>query len=1435
MNNKKFFNRILLSFLFCLAGLSVWADSPTEKYDQVLAICERYYEDGDYERALQNCSDLIRQLKAKKEAHATIVKLGMYQAKYYEAMGNYAKFEETLARNLKDKSELRGETSTVYGLGLLEAAVLYSEFGSSSRAEEYLLKAENVLGISLSEDGKLSKGFKDDVVETNLLMVKSRIYYQRGDIQGFLKIIDRLIELRKNRIRSVDLEYFDEVSNTYTSRELDAIEQKRRKTEAAEAQTLKGDALRQAGRYKEADEILQTNEVWIKEFLNPREVAFIRNQFSRLSLAYDRGEDSTSIRKKFETNIYLAERALTPVHKVYGQLHQNLIDYYIDYKYLGKSDQQRWEFRQNMGLYFGEKTPQYALSMLFDLDADFSSGGEKSSNKKEENQKKIKKWYEDYIKNLPQTHPARIQWLKLIYTVSLGFDEYEMGQDYLNELLRSIEAIKGKESLDYLYAQMEQAEYWTTYTNRFDEANELLQKTFYKGIMSRITIEHKAYLPFLNQLAKHYEMIEQYDSAGIKISEAVGIAETVFGANHPAYAIEYTNLLKFYMTKGEYKGLDSSFVRILEIFDNNKNRGVWALQHSQALQVAASYYAIMGLFDEAKRDLLKAQILYKKTSGAVSNSTAIDELAYLLIKTEQFEDAEKILNQAIKTRIDRYGEESRFLINSYNQLASLNMSFYGEYGKAEEYITKSLEISRKSFGEKSLKNTEGMTILSELYAAMGDYDKAKQEIQQVITLEEEYFGEDHIEVANSLTQLAQIKFEKGEKISEVEALFTKAENIVANALGKQTPVYAKEAKNLAAVYTETNKLDRALEKLTEANDIWLKVLGTERNSNTAEINMLIADVEVRRKNYSVAFEKYSTSLKIYKKLFNENHPKYLKVLSRIARMYYAQGELEQSKKYIDEVLGKHKKYIADFFVALSDKEKAQFFALIKVDFDFFTNLAVRMSAKNPAVMGEVYNNTLLTKSLLLNSVIRKIKKEITSSQDTVLQRIYADWKVSKERLIEALALSADQQKDAGIDVKQIQKQIEDAEKQLSRRSKTFAQSAKGGEIVWQQIQAVLKTNEHASEIIRYRYFNLNFTDSIIYAALLIKKDSKAPKFIPFPEGKKMESSYFNMHRNHIKFDVNEKSDYERYWQALDQELPPNAKLYLSTSGIYNQLNIESMYKANKKFVIDEMDINLVGSTQDLLERQGSSGLQGGDVFLVGNPAFYKDQKTKAELLTSKTTRQVSQLPGTQREIELIDSLLRRNNLNVETLLNFDAEEERLIFKKSPTVFHIATHGFFEPDLSEGSDNAVGGTKAVNNPLLRSGVLLRNAGNMVATGNVYKYNQEPGILTAYEATDMNLEGTELVILSACETGRGGTGDGVAGLQRAFLVAGARSVVMSLFKVDDEATQKLMELFYQNWYKTNDKRTAFAAAKKQLREIPRFAQPRFWSPFIMVGSE
>ena len=181
----------------------------------------------------------------------------------------------------------------------------------------------------------------------------------------------------------------------------------------------------------------------------------------------------------------------------------------------------------------------------------------------------------------------------------------------------------------------------------------------------------------------------------------------------------------------------------------------------------------------------------------------------------------------------------------------------------------------------------------------------------------------------------------------------------------------------------------------------------------------------------------------------------------------------------------------------------------------------------------------------------------------------------------------------------------------------------------------------------------------------------------------------------------------------------------------------------------------------------------------------------------------------------------------------DATEAKVKELDNPKVFHIATHGFFDP-LKETSGDEVGGSEAqaTQNPLLRTGVMLKGAGDLLDK-STRNFNIEDGILTAYEAMNLSFDNTDLVVLSACETGLGdvSAGEGVYGLQRAFIVAGAKTLIMSMFKVNDEATQKLMVTFYQKWLQTGNKRQAFVDAKKELRN--EFKEPIYWGAFIMIG--
>ena len=192
--------------------------------------------------------------------------------------------------------------------------------------------------------------------------------------------------------------------------------------------------------------------------------------------------------------------------------------------------------------------------------------------------------------------------------------------------------------------------------------------------------------------------------------------------------------------------------------------------------------------------------------------------------------------------------------------------------------------------------------------------------------------------------------------------------------------------------------------------------------------------------------------------------------------------------------------------------------------------------------------------------------------------------------------------------------------------------------------------------------------------------------------------------------------------------------------------------------------------------------------------------------------------------------MAQRNWNPKTFVSEAATEDAMRGVRNPDVLHIATHGFF---VSEHKTSTIGRYSSISqNPMMRTGLMLAGSGDALINHGPEFYLQ-PSVLTAYEATNMDLDSTELVVLSACETGRGAveTGEGVYGLQRAFQIAGADHVIMSLFKVSDAATQELMTSFYEYWMQGDSKREAFRKAKLKLKKT--YPHPYFWGSFVMVG--
>jgi CHAT domain-containing protein len=227
----------------------------------------------------------------------------------------------------------------------------------------------------------------------------------------------------------------------------------------------------------------------------------------------------------------------------------------------------------------------------------------------------------------------------------------------------------------------------------------------------------------------------------------------------------------------------------------------------------------------------------------------------------------------------------------------------------------------------------------------------------------------------------------------------------------------------------------------------------------------------------------------------------------------------------------------------------------------------------------------------------------------------------------------------------------------------------------------------------------------------------------------------------------------------------------------------------------------------------------------------------ANISRSENTVGWKQLSGTADEIRNIQTLFDKNKLNTNAFTQINATEEQFksLSGNSPSIIHLATHGFFLPDPEKKKQEGFAADERnaftlADDPLLRSGIVLSGA-NRVWSGKQPIEGREDGIVTAYEIAQMDLSKTDLVVLSACETALGDIkgNEGVFGLQRAFKLAGVKNMLLSLWKVPDAETAELMKDFYTYYLQDKTAREAFSSAQKDMRKKYK---PYYWAAFVLI---
>ena len=384
-------------------------------------------------------------------------------------------------------------------------------------------------------------------------------------------------------------------------------------------------------------------------------------------------------------------------------------------------------------------------------------------------------------------------------------------------------------------------------------------------------------------------------------------------------------------------------------------------------------------------------------------------------------------------------------------------------------------------------------------------------------------------------------------------------------------------------------------------------------------------------------------------------------------------------------------------------------------------------------------------------------------------------------------------------------------------------------------------------------------DTIAYDVLMVNSKDTNVKIFSIPKG---DSATISIHQiisdsNKINYLYNNINNYyltDNLIKIIDSECPINNNLFISLSGEFNYINIPCIYINKDSNLEDKYKIHLLGSTADILNYEPNYFRSIKEIVTFGDIDFDRSNNSSpfiksnigysqiSEMASRSGTSRFAYLPGTKKEIEDISKLCVKNNMPIVQYKGSNASEEnfkKLNGKNKPYILHIATHGFFfadpiktNPTTIELLQNKSNKYKLGDDPLLRSGLILSGANATWGKTDSFSTTTEDGILTSYEIANTDLSGCQLVVLSACETGLGdiNASEGVFGLQRAFKMAGVKNIIMSLWKVDDNETPKLMNLFYNNCFKGESAHDALQHAQNEMK-INGYA-PYYWAGFKLL---
>lgn len=771
----------------------------------------------------------------------------------------------------------------------------------------------------------------------------------------------------------------------------------------------------------------------------------------------------------------------------------------------------------------------------------------------------------------------------------------------------------------------------------------------------------------------------------------------------------------------------------------------------------------------------------------------------------------------------------------------------------EKLITKQLKIVEQSkdiYGINSLKYASSMAEQAYFYSQLDDYENAIKYSEGAISVFMSMGYETNIEYINSVINLS-LYYAKSRRFDESINISSIAIDILQSKLGVNSENRISSLKKIELFPNHFLTIDK----------YYYKIAILLHNN---------AFAYSEQQQYNKAIELESEAVTILEKVGKKNNYEDSKPIELLSNCYFQIDNCNEAITNLNKVIDLRRTIVSSRFNYYSEIERQNYWSYIKKFFESrIPSLSYNCLYRQNIVQSPAYNNALFSKGLLLNTSLQ-IQNTILQSGDSATIQIWNNLKQLKRQIDYLQTRQPSQQ----TELPQLEQQADSLDKILTKKSQLFKQNKEALQVKWQDVQKALHPNEASIEFVSFDYYNgKQYTDSTLYYALVLKKNDTLPQLIPLFEQRLLDSLFMkdwkpkqlyqyraSMSRNgetEKELNYGEKL-YNLVWKPLENCLSGVERIYYSPSGTLNNVAFYAIPVDSIHYLSDKYDLHQVTSTREILHQDSSStksitaSVFGGiqydltDSTVQKRPVDFQNKQLSVRSYfiadsTSSRSTGFKYLKGTDEEVKSISRNFDRSGYK-STLYTDDKATEFNFKQLSNTnthIIHIATHGFYLP-VEKVKHNEFefmgfdGNQRNVvyQNPLLRSGLALYGA-NKAWRGEEVPNDWEDGILTSQEISELNLTQTDLVVLSACETALGEIkgSEGVFGLQRAFKMAGVKSMIVSLWKVDDSATSQMMQSFYKYWLGGMSKHEAFKKAQGEIRALhPN--DPYFWAAFVLI---